>query len=78
MHDVTIVMVKSFEVNSLLLYIDDDQSNLRALLLSVDSTDHVSIMCTCSVCIVYVCVCVCVCVLVLGRMYIFHIRRFYY
>ena len=52
-------MVKSFEVNSLILYIDDDHSNLRALLLSVDSSDHVSTVC---ILVVYVCICMCVCV----------------
>ena len=55
--DVTIVVLKSFEVNNLTLYIDDDQNNLRALLLAVDD-DHVSNLCL-SVCLsVYVCLCV--------------------
>lgn len=38
---VTIVTLKSLEVNNLVLYIDDDGCNLRGLLLSVDD-DYVS------------------------------------
>lgn len=40
-------MLKSFEVNNLTLYIDDDQSNLRALLLDVDDDDQVSCLSVC-------------------------------
>ena len=57
--DVIIVILKSYEVNNLTLYIDDDQCNQRALLLSVDD-DHVSSLCvTCVNAILYVCLSVC-------------------
>ena len=57
--DVIIVILKSYEVNNLILYIDDDQCNQRALLLSVDD-DHVSSLYVCDMCKCYfVCLSVC-------------------
>ena len=59
MQDITIVTLKSFEVNDLILHVDDDQSCQRALVLSDEDNDHVSITC--------VCVCVCVYIIHQGR-----------